>query len=295
MSTRPNSSPPLPQTEPASIAGQLTEARQRLAAAGTESPGLEARLLVGHLLHMSSAGMIAHGDRALSVAQTEAIRNLVRERASGRPIAYLLGQREFWSLPLQVDERCLIPRPETELLVERALQRLPDGAARVIDLGTGSGAIILALLAERLQLEAWGNDASADALAVAADNARQLERTVHWFRGCWLEAVAPRPLFHVIVSNPPYVDPSDPHLEHGDLRFEPRAALVAGDGGLADLATIAGQSRARLHPGGWLLLEHGYDQAPAVRTLLTRHDFREVASHRDPAGHERITEGRRPG
>lgn len=295
MNTRPNSSPPLPKTESANIAGQLTEARQRLATAGIESAGLEARLLVGHLLGMSSAAMIAHGDRALSVAQTEAIRNLVGERVSGRPIAYLLGQREFWSLPLRVDERCLIPRPETELLVERALRRLPDGAARVIDLGTGSGAIVLALLAERPRLEAWGSDASADALAVAADNAKRLERTVHWFRGRWLEAVAPRPLFDVIVSNPPYVDPSDPHLESGDLRFEPRAALVAGDGGLADLATIAEQSHARLCSGGWLLLEHGYDQAPAVRALLARHGFLEVTSHRDPAGLERITEGRRPG
>lgn len=295
MNTRPNSSPPLPPTEPTSIAGQVAEARQRLAAAGIEAAGMEARLLVGYLLGMDSGAMIAHGDRVLSVAQIEAIRTLVRERASGRPIAYLLGQREFWSLPLQVDERCLIPRPETELLVERVLQRLPDGAARVIDLGTGSGAIILALLAERPRLEAWGSDASAEALAVAADNARRLERTVHWFRGRWLEAVAPRPLFDVIVSNPPYVDPSDPHLEHGDLRFEPRAALVAGNGGLADLVTIAGQSQASLCPGGWLLLEHGYDQAPAVRALLTRHGFLDVASHRDPAGHERITEGRWPG
>ncbi|WP_296759694.1 peptide chain release factor N(5)-glutamine methyltransferase [Thioalkalivibrio sp.] len=273
----------------------MTEARQRLALAGIESAGLEARLLVGHLLCMDSASVIAHGDRALSVEQAAAIRNLVAQRAAGRPIAYLLGQREFWSLPLRVDERCLIPRPETELLVERALERLPAQRARAIDLGTGSGAIILALVTERPQLEAWGSDASADALAVAADNARRLDLSVHWFRGRWLEAVAPRPLFDIIVSNPPYVDPSDPHLQHGDLRFEPRTALVAGDGGLADLATIAGQARARLYPGGWLLLEHGYDQGCAVRTLLTQHGYLKVASHRDPAGHERVTEGNCPG
>jgi len=285
----------LPKTESTSIAGQVAEARQRLAAAGIESAGLEARLLVGHLLCMDSAGMIAHGDRTLSGEQAAAIRNLIGQRAAGRPIAYLLGRREFWSLPLRVDERCLIPRPETELLVERALERLPDRRARAIDLGTGSGAIILALVAERPKLEAWGSDASADALAVAADNAQRLDLTVHWFRGRWLEAVAPRPLFDIIVSNPPYVDPSDPHLEHGDLRFEPRSALVAGDGGLADLATIAGQSRARLYPGGWLLLEHGYDQSAAVRALLAGQGFLAVASHRDPAGHERVTEGRCPG
>jgi release factor glutamine methyltransferase len=295
MSTRPSSSQPLPKTEPTSIAGQVAEARQRLAAAGIESAGLEARLLVGHLLCMDSAGMIAHGERTLSGEQAAAIRNLIGQRAAGRPIAYLLGRREFWSLPLRVDERCLIPRPETELLVERALERLPDRRARAIDLGAGSGAIILALVAERPKLEAWGSDASADALAVAADNAQRLDLTVHWFRGRWLEAVAPRPLFDIIVSNPPYVDPSDPHLEHGDLRFEPRSALVAGDGGLADLATIAGQSRARLYPGGWLLLEHGYDQSAAVRTLLAGQGFLAVASHRDPAGHERVTEGRCPG
>jgi release factor glutamine methyltransferase len=295
MSTRPSSSQPLPKTESTSIAGQVAEARQRLAAAGIESAGLEARLLVGHLLCMDSAGIIAHGDRTLSGEQAAAIRNLIGQRAAGRPIAYLLGRREFWSLPLRVDERCLIPRPETELLVERALERLPDRRARAIDLGTGSGAIILALVAERPKLEAWGSDASADALAVAADNAQRLDLTVHWFRGRWLEAVAPRPLFDIIVSNPPYVDPSDPHLEHGDLRFEPRSALVAGDGGLADLATIAGQSRARLYPGGWLLLEHGYDQSAAVRALLAGQGFLAVASHRDPAGHERVTEGRCPG
>jgi len=285
----------LPKTEPTSIAGQVAEARQCLAAAGIESAGLEARLLVGHLLCMDSASMIAHGDRALSVEQVAAIRHLVGLRAAGRPIAYLLGRREFWSLPLRVDERCLIPRPETELLVERALERLPDRPARAMDLGTGSGAIILALAVERPQLAAWGSDASAGALAVAADNAQRLGLTIHWFRGRWLDAVAPRPLFDIIVSNPPYVDPSDPHLEHGDLRFEPRAALVAGDGGLADLATIAGQSRARLYPGGWLLLEHGYDQSAAVRALLVQQGFLEVASHRDPAGHERVTEGRCPG
>nr|WP_296748101.1 peptide chain release factor N(5)-glutamine methyltransferase [Thioalkalivibrio sp.] len=295
MSTRLSNSQPLPKTEPTSIASQVAEARLRLAAVGIESAGLEARLLIGHLLCMDGAGMIAHGDRALSVEQVAAIRNLIGQRAAGRPIAYLLGGREFWSLPLRVDERCLIPRPETELLVERALERLPDRRARAIDLGTGSGAIILALVAERPQLEGWGSDASADALAVAADNAKRLDLTVHWFRGHWLEAVAQRPLFDTIVSNPPYVDPSDPHLEHGDLRFEPRAALVAGGGGLNDLATIAGQSRACLRPGGWLLLEHGHNQGPAVRTLLKQQGFLKVSSHRDPAGHERVTEGGCPG
>jgi release factor glutamine methyltransferase len=295
MSTRPNNSPPLPTSEPASIAAELAEARRRLAAAGIEPAGLEARLLVGQLLGMDSAGLIAHGDRALSAAQTEAVRQLVGERTAGRPIAYLLGRREFWSLPLQIDERCLIPRPETELLVERALQRIPRGPARVIDLGTGSGAIILALKAERPRIEAWGSDASAGALAVAAGNARSLGLPVHWFQGRWLEAVAPRPLFDVVVSNPPYIDPTDPHLERGDLRFEPRAALVADGEGLADLQAIVVQCLERLRRDGWVLLEHGHTQGPAVRSLLAAQGFADIATHRDPAGHDRVTEGRRPG
>jgi release factor glutamine methyltransferase len=285
----------LPPTEPDSIAGQLTAARRRLAAAGIEPAGLEARLLLGHLLGMESAGLIAHGDRVLSPQQIEAAQRLVGARVAGRPIAYLLGSREFWSLPLQVDEHCLIPRPETELLVERALQRIPGGSSRVIDLGTGSGAIILALKAERSGIEAWGNDASAGALAVAAGNAKRLGLPVRWFQGRWLEAVAPRPLFDIIVSNPPYVDPTDPHLERGDLRFEPRAALVAGDGGLGDLKAIVRQCRERLRPGGWLLLEHGFAQGQAVRSLLAEQGFADIATHRDPGGQERVTEGRYPG
>jgi release factor glutamine methyltransferase len=285
----------LPPTEPDSIAGQLTAARRRLAAAGIEPAGLEARLLLGHLLGMESAGLIAHGDRVLSPQQIEAAQRLVGARVAGRPIAYLLGSREFWSLPLQVDEHCLIPRPETELLVERALQRIPGGSSRVIDLGTGSGAIILALKAERSGIEAWGNDASAGALAVAAGNAKHLGLPVRWFQGRWLEAVAPRPLFDIIVSNPPYVDPTDPHLERGDLRFEPRAALVAGDGGLGDLKAIVRQCRERLRPGGWLLLEHGFAQGQAVRSLLAEQGFADIATHRDPGGQERVTEGRYPG
>jgi release factor glutamine methyltransferase len=285
----------LPTTEPDSIAGQVVEARRRLAAAGIEAAGLEARLLVGQLLGMDSAALIGHGDRVLSTEQTEAIGQLVGARVAGRPIAYLLGRREFWSLPLQVDERCLIPRPDTELLVERALQRIPGGPARVIDLGTGSGAIILALKAERPGIEAWGSDASAGAVALAAGNARRLNLPAHWFQGRWLEAVAPRPLFDIIVSNPPYIDPADPHLDRGDLRFEPRAALVAADGGLADLKSIVRQSRKRLRPGGWLLLEHGFGQGHAVRRLFAEQGFAEVATHRDPGGQERVTEGRLPG
>ncbi|TVP90112.1 MAG: peptide chain release factor N(5)-glutamine methyltransferase [Thioalkalivibrio sp.] len=282
----------MPTTDASTVAGLLAESRDRLQRAGIDQAGLEARLLVGHQLETTGAGLIAFGERPVTPRQAEAVRALVAARVAGQPIAYLLGRREFWSLPLQVDAGCLIPRPETELLVERALGHLPAGPARALDLGTGSGAIALALKSERPQLQAWASDVEAGALAVAAANACRLGLTVHWFRGRWLEAVASRPLFDLIVSNPPYVAADDPHLTTGDLRFEPRRALVAADGGLADLRAIAAASHSRLRPGGWLLLEHGAGQGSAVRALLREAGCREVSSHADLAGLERVTEGR---
>ena len=282
----------MPTTDAPTVGELLAESRSRLQQAGVEQAGFEARLLVGHGLDMNGTRLIAFGERPVTARQAEAVRALVGARMAGQPIAYLLGRREFWSLPLQVNEHCLIPRPETELLVERALRHLPSDPARALDLGTGSGAIVLALKSERPQLEAWAGDLSTAAIAVAAANAHSLGLAVRWFCGRWLEAVAPRPLFDLIVSNPPYVAANDPHLEAGDLRFEPRSALVAADGGLADLRVIVEQSRHRLRPGGWLLLEHGRDQGPAVRRLLLDAGYQEVASHTDLAEQERITEGR---
>lgn len=282
----------MPTTDATTVGDLLAESRSRLQQAGVEQAGFEARLLVGHGLDLSGASLIAFGERPVAAQQAEAVRALVGARIAGQPVAYLLGRREFWSLPLQVNEHCLIPRPETELLVERALQHLPSGPARALDLGTGSGAIVLALKSERPQLEACASDLGTAALAVAAANARSLGVAVCWFCGRWLEAVAPRPLFDLIVSNPPYVAADDPHLADGDLRFEPRSALVAADGGLADLRAIVEQSRHRLSPGGWLLLEHGRDQGSAVRRLLLDAGYLEVASLTDLAGMERITEGR---
>ncbi len=273
------------------MSGLLAESRERLQRAGIEQPGLEARLLVKHQLENTDAELIAFGERPVTPCQAEAVRMLIAARVAGQPIAYLLGQREFWSLSLRVDADCLIPRPETELLVERALRHLPPGPARALDLGTGSGAIALALKSERPQLQAWASDVDAGALAMAAANARRLELAVYWFRGRWLEAVASRPIFDLIVSNPPYIAADDPHLSAGDVRFEPRRALVAAEGGLADLRTIAGESLSRLRPGGWLLLEHGADQGSAVRALLREAGCREVSSHADLAGLERVTEG----
>jgi release factor glutamine methyltransferase len=284
----------LPTTETQAITAVLREARKRLAQAGSEAAALEARLLVGHVLGMKATALIAHGDRAIAPGPARQIRTLVERRASGYPMAYLLGRREFWSLPLQVNEHCLIPRPETERLVTCALARIPNGPARVLDLGTGSGAVILALKKERPGIEAWGSDLSPGALALAAVNARSMGLDVQWFRGHWLDAVRPARTFDMVVSNPPYIDPSDPHLRQGDLRFEPRSALVAAKRGLADLQAIIRAAGPCLRPGGWLLLEHGFEQGPLVRDALCREGFIDVTSHRDLAGHERVTEGKSP-
>lgn len=294
MNTRPNSWQPLPKTDTSTIQAMLAQMRKQLAWAGIDAAALEARLLLGQILGMDTVALIAHGDREIGPDARERAFALTERRASGQPMAYLLGQREFWSMSLQVNEHCLIPRPDTELLVALALERLPAANPRVLDLGTGSGAIILALKRERPDLDAWGSDLSGQTLAVAVRNARALGLDVHWFQGRWLDAVRALPAFDLIVSNPPYIDPADPHLEQGDLRFEPRAALVARDHGLADLEAISATAQPHLRPGGHLLLEHGFDQAAAVRAMLASRGFIEVSSHRDLAGHDRVTEGQSP-
>ena len=214
------------------------------------------------------------------------------ERQRGMPVAYLTGRREFWSLPLKVNEHTLIPRPETETLVQWALELSLPAAAAVLDLGTGSGAIALALASERPQWGVTAVDRSVEALQVARDNSRQLGLSeVCWLRSDWYTGLAGA-RFDLLVSNPPYVEPADPHLEAGDLRFEPSSALVAGAGGLADLASIVDGAADHLHPGGWLLLEHGFGQGPAVRRLLVEAGFSEVATRQDIGGQDRVSGGR---
>ncbi|MCV6625493.1 MAG: peptide chain release factor N(5)-glutamine methyltransferase, partial [Cellvibrionaceae bacterium] len=232
-------------------------------------------------------------EREPSAEQLQAYRTLLARRQLGEPVAHILGRREFWDLDLAVNPSTLIPRADTEALVELALNIYPEPPARVLDLGTGSGAIALALARSWPAAEVVGTDLSEAALALAAANGqRNGVANVRWCHSAWFAELSDAGLFELIVSNPPYIDAEDPHLSEGDVRFEPHSALVAADQGLADLAEISAAAPHFLSPGGWLLLEHGYQQGQAVRALLQAAGFTEVASHRDLAGRERISAGR---
>ncbi len=285
---------PPSQTPVTSIENLLQQACARLAA-HRESARLEAEVLLAHTLGKTRTWLRTWPEHAPSPEQQRRFEALLQRRAAGEPIAYLTGERDFWDMRLHVTPDTLIPRPETELLVELALQRIPRHAAwRIADLGTGSGAIALALARERPACHVIATDISAAALAVARGNAERLGATNLEFRhGPWLAPLAGE-RFQLIASNPPYVHPDDPHLKHGDLRFEPAAALGSAPDGLHDIREIARQARGHLQPGGWLLLEHGHDQGPAVRDILTAQGYGEPATHTDLSGHERITLGRRP-
>jgi release factor glutamine methyltransferase len=211
----------------------------------------------------------------------------------GEPIAHLIGQRDFWDMTLKVTKDTLIPRPETERLVQLALAQIPaDAAWHIADLGTGSGAIALAIARERPHCQLLATDLSAQALAVARDNAQQLQVTNIRFQNSHWFAQLAGSRFEMIVSNPPYIAPDDPHLSQGDLRFEPQSALRADSGGLADIRAITQQAREHLTPPGWLLLEHGYQQGAAVAALLNDLGYREVEIYQDLNGNDRITLGK---
>jgi release factor glutamine methyltransferase len=262
---------------------------------GDDLPGYSARrdaeILLCHALGQSRSWLYTWPQREVPEHEAERYRQLLAKRRDGQPVAYLVGQREFWSLPLRVNQHTLIPRPETETLVSWALELELPPQARVLDLGTGTGAIALALARERPRWQLKGVDSSEDALGVARLNAVMLAlERVGFTRSDWYQAVAGQ-RFHLLVSNPPYIDAGDHHLQQGDLRFEPRGALVAADEGLADLAQLIAGAPAHLHPGGWLLLEHGYRQGEAVRALLHQAGFGPVATRRDLAGLERVSGG----
>jgi release factor glutamine methyltransferase len=258
---------------------------------------LDAQILLAHVVGKDRAWLVAHGADALAREQAVHFFALASRRRAGEPVAYLTGVREFWGLPLAVSPAVLIPRPETEALVELALSYLPpDRDVRVLDLGTGSGAIALALAHERPRARVLATDTSMAALEIARDNAQRLSVVnVEFLCSDWyanLPAADNRPAFDLIVSNPPYVAARDPHLAEGDVRFEPQPALTPGRGGLEAIGTIVAGARDRLVPGGMLAVEHGYDQAEAVRALFDAAGFAGIVTARDLAGIARVVAGR---
>jgi len=254
--------------------------------------GADARALLAHALDRPPVWLFAHGDESIDAAAQSRFEALLARRIAGEPVAYLTGRRGFWAFDLLVSPQTLIPRPETELLVELALERAPpDTTLRLADLGTGSGAIALALAHERPRAQVIAIDVSEGALDIARANARALGLAN--VQGDWLAPLAGQ-RFDLIASNPPYIGDADPHLREGDLRFEPARALSSGPDGLEAIGIIVREAPAHLHAGGWLLLEHGWAQGEAVRGLLAAAGFDAVQTHRDLEHRDRVTSGRWP-
>ena len=273
---------------------QIQQARAHIIAtlAFGESPRADADALLCHLLDCRRSYLMTWPERELDAAQQATLQGWLDRRLAGEPIAHLIGEREFWSLPLKVSPATLIPRPDTEVLVEQALARLPGGPCALLDLGTGTGAIALALKSERPDADVWAVDRMPAAAALARTNSAALGLPIEVRDGSWFAPLSDAPRFAMIVSNPPYIDGADPHLHEGDVRFEPRSALVAEEQGLADIRLIVTQAPAHLVPGGWLLLEHGWDQGEAVRQLLLQQGYVQVETVRDYGDNERVTLGR---
>lgn len=259
---------------------------------GSESPRRDAEILLGHVTGKARTFILAFGETVLTAEQESTLDGLLARRKAGEPVAHLTGEREFWSLPLYVSAATLIPRPDTECLVEQALARLPAEPCAVLDLGTGTGAIALALASERPDCQITAVDLMPDAVKLAQRNVARLGlANVEVRQSSWFSALQSEQ-FAMIVSNPPYIDAQDPHLSLGDVRFEPLTALVAANEGLADIEQIVAQSRSHLHPGGWLLIEHGWTQGEAVRARFCAAGYSDVETCRDYGGNERLTLGR---
>jgi len=282
----------MPAVQPAQTVSDALHTATTMLSRVSDSARLDAELLLEYVTGLSRTAFRAAPERELPAQAGWAFQQLVMRRLKGEPIAYIRGHQEFWSLLFEVTPAVLVPRPETELIVERALVHLAAVSdARVVDLGTGSGAIALALANELPTARIIATDASKEALAVAARNAQRLQLTnVAFVQGNWFAAL-PAQRFDLIVSNPPYIASGDPDLAADVRRSEPALALISGPTGLEAIELIVRESPRYLGAGGWLVLEHGWKQAAAVRELLVRTGFTHVRSHADLAGHERVTEG----
>ena len=276
------------------ISQALTQARQQLQTS-SPSPASDASILLCHVLDCSSSHLIAWPDKQLSDDQSQNYNALIQQRSQGTPVAYITGEKEFWSLLLKVTPAVLIPRPETETLVEFTLETLKDNPkAKIADLGTGSGAIACALASEQPDWHITATDASAEALAIAKQNAEAHQlHNIDFVQGHWFQALQ-RQDYDMVISNPPYVAAGDPHLGQGDVRFEPDDALSSGIQGMDDIEAIAREAADHLIPGGWLAVEHGYDQQQLVHDCFTRNGFVDITQQADLAGIVRITAARKP-
>lgn len=270
--------------------GEILQTAARELQATSPTPRLDAEVLLMHVCGLDRGALIARGNNTLTDDQQRQLERLLARRRRGEPVAYLTGTREFWSMELNVSPAVLIPRPETEMLVEKALERIPrDAEWTIADLGTGSGAVALAIAKERPRCRVIATDISSQALDVARSNAARFNLTQVEFReGSWLEPLMSMKL-DMIVSNPPYVRADDPHLQQGDVRFEPAQALAAGPDGLDDIWSIILSARGYLQPTAWLLFEHGWDQSNAVGLFLHRHGYRNIVCHPDIGGRDRVT------
>lgn len=284
----------MPMLPTGTVQQVLKAARAQLAQfVPVDEASIEAQWLLMHVLGVNRAWLIAHGADALASEAAATFAALVQRRLQGEPVAHILGKREFFGLALKVTPDTLIPRPDTETLVEAALAKI-NGRMRVLDLGTGTGAVALAIAKHAPACEVVAVDASAAALAVAAENANALKlEQVQCLLSDWFSALAGA-RFDLIVSNPPYIESNDYHLQQGDLRFEPITALASGLDGLNDLRHIVAQAPAHLTPGGWLMLEHGYNQAEAVQALLNAQGFCNVQTLKDLGSNPRVTLGQSP-
>lgn len=261
----------------------------------SSSARLDAEVLLSHILKVDRSYLYSHPEKTISDNEKDQFLTLIEKRIQGMPVAHLTGNKEFWSLQLQVTSDTLIPRPETEILVEKILEQIPANVSwEIADLGTGSGAIALAIAKEKPSCSVIATDISEGALDVAKHNAQQLNiHNTQFIAGNWFGPLKGK-LFHVIVSNPPYIAEGDPHLKQGDVKFEPRSALIAGNDGLEYIRLITREAHQYLQPKGMLVFEHGYEQGQAVRALFSEHNYINVRTLCDLAGLDRITLGKLP-